>query len=224
VKHVHEECLKTWVLSRHAEVVKSSCELCKTEFKMRLDVKLLCRFRNNRHSKLRRCLHYFFLISILVTLSASCWVLFVYIDDSSDSRKDGLIIGLIVNSLLMLMFLVMLISSIVTDSKCIHQLNTWRILERPPDTPSVTMVTRNTQPSRSQTYQASVSSIENSDDLPELLILPQVTLVSGRQVETPRMTPRLSRVQSTDDNLQVFVARSQYSSSSMRSEADQLGY
>jgi hypothetical protein len=201
MKYVHEECLKTWVVSRYADVIKSSCELCKTPFKMRLDIKLVCKLRGRRLDINRKIAFYIAMTILLAGLSASAWILADRVESSSGESRDGLIIGLVVNCFLLLVFFITTVCSIVDDSKCVHQFNTWHFLERPQQTNTV-----QTQPSQHLTYDSAVSSSDISalPSEPEILILPESVQVSGRLVQVPRLEPSLSRVAATGD-VQAFV-------------------
>lgn len=38
VRFVHEECLKTWILSKHKDVDEATCEICKVKIEMSYDL------------------------------------------------------------------------------------------------------------------------------------------------------------------------------------------
>lgn len=204
LKYVHEECLKTWVLARQHDVVKSRCELCTTELKMQLDIKLMCKFRGDRRSRMGRVFHYLVITVILAGLFTANYVLIDQISSTDGTKKSGLIVGLIVTCFLILLMIILLVSSILADSRCIHQLNEWRILERQAANPTSA---RPTDASRNHTYQPSIGPSEvSAGNLPEYLVLAQTTQARGRTVEMPEVSPLLTRVHSASSLVQVYVA------------------
>lgn len=217
MKHVHEECLKTWIIARNVEVVKSNCELCKTPFKMQLDIKLVCKCQSNNSSKVPRLLHYFMIIAAIVGLCVSAWILVDHLNSYGDTERNGLIVGLIVNSFLLLLLVIALAASISKDSKCIHTLLNWKILERQQ---AVHHVSRPTEASGNYTYEASPPSNEATGvpTGPEILVVPEEISVRGYRVQVPVMSPSLSRLRTLSESVHVYIAyptRSQQSASSL---------
>lgn len=42
VKYIHEECLKTWLISQGNDIDEGECELCKTRFLMEFKIENKC--------------------------------------------------------------------------------------------------------------------------------------------------------------------------------------
>jgi hypothetical protein len=202
MQYVHEECLKTWILARHKEV-RVSCELCNVQFKMRLDVGLVCRLKSDKHSCFGRVIYYLVLLLCLFALCVTAWALAGQIETTEDAKRTGMIIAMIVNCMLLTAVVVVIMVSFMSDTKCVHVLNSWSILARVPDAAGA--VTSTVQTS-SYSYEASISSSDAGIPCePEILILPEVTRVRGKQVQVPRLEPSLPRMQTTSASVQAFV-------------------
>lgn len=201
LKFVHEECLKAWVLARNSEISNIVCELCKTYIKMQLVVKLTCKFKVEKHSHLRRAFHYFAIIVLLAGLTLATWALVIDYDEDDGARRGGMIVALIVTTFLMMLLLFALVSSILADSKCVHQMKDWRILERVADS---RQHTRPTEESRVPTHEDIIE--QSVVDQNEFMILPEFTRVRGRSVEVPQLSPLLARVRSASEAVLVYVA------------------
>lgn len=88
VKFVHEECLKTWLLSAGQDLSDRKCELCHTEFVM--DYKIISYFSLKEicNEALGTCMFIPILLSILGLITVIIYFLAVKYESSDTSKSD----------------------------------------------------------------------------------------------------------------------------------------
>ena len=88
VKYVHEECLKTWLLSTNEDLSNRKCELCNTQFQMEYRVISYFSIREICDESIGTCMFIPILISILGLIVVIIYFLSVKFENSSTSKDD----------------------------------------------------------------------------------------------------------------------------------------
>jgi hypothetical protein len=203
MKYVHQECLKTWVASRSEDLAKVTCELCKYTFKMHFDFKTTCALRSRARCNPSCILRYSITIVLILCLISAASSIIDQLSNKGHANHDGLIIGLIVTCLLMLMLGVSLATSIVSDIKCVNQIQDWSILDYTPQR-------RRNRSAKVQNYDnpTEVNEDQGRTNLQQVYVVPNVVRVRGLYAQMPELMPSMSRVRSTSQSMQVFAALS----------------
>lgn len=203
MKFIHEECLKTWILSKSEDITRSKCELCHFTFQMKLATQRTCRLKAKSRCTGGRMAHYAFFCAITLGGSFAVASLSQSLQSSGDTAESGVIVGLVVTCFIMFLVCVVLVTSLASDFNCLHNLRVWRILEYRPETPARLTIR---QSSRVYSYDASAALQEARSPQAELYVVPRTTQARGLTVQTPQLRPGLSPVRSTGSGVQVFTA------------------
>lgn len=114
MKHIHEECLKAWILSQNSDIDSPQCELCKTSLLMDFTIVTHCSPKESCKEGLNQC-------SVIVLLTSVMCMLFLIVFLLGDSfthnaeTNHGLgytIVLMIICSLSGVVVLVLIINSL----------------------------------------------------------------------------------------------------------------
>jgi E3 ubiquitin-protein ligase MARCH1/8 len=201
MKYVHQECLKTWVASRSEDLAKVPCELCKYTFKMHFDIKSKCSLKDRARCNTPRILRYIITVVLILGLISAASTITDQLSRKGNSHHDGLIIGLIVTCFFMLLLGVSLVMSVASDTRCVHQIKHWYILDYKPQR-------RRSRSAKVQNYDypTEVNQDLSSTNHPQIFVVPNVIRVRGLYAQMPELMPSMSRVRSTSQSLQIFAA------------------
>jgi hypothetical protein len=212
VKHVHEECLKTWIVSQDEDCSVSKCELCGCPFQMDFDITTYCSCRQAFTVELSQCL---FIPMMFVVLIMLLLVIFLLIDRfiySEKVRKEKLyILSLFLTCLISACIIVYLIVAAIRESFCAERLDAWRILSREP---AVFSTAIEASPNKfsildeiDQTGADIVSEMPRPEQ-PPVMVVPDKIRIRGRLVNTPMLEPSLPVLSRREGNSRVFATPS----------------
>ena len=175
IKYIHEECLKTWLVSHNEDIAESCCELCKTPLLVEFKMRHKCQPRQSCGNGLNSCMFVPILVAIVVILFIIVYLLSDrFLTSASSSEEKGYTIALIITCSLSGIILSILIVNSVKDACLIPQLDEWKIF--------------------SQNFEESEESIEVSREewsLFHVLIVPESTKIHGVRIKTPVLRPVL---------------------------------
>ena len=117
IKYIHEECLKTWLVSHNEDLSESCCELCKTPLLMEFTMKHKCQIKNSCNNGLNSCVFVPIFIAIVIILFVIVYLLSdKYLSSSSGSDEKGYTIALIITCGLSGIILSVLIFTSIKDA------------------------------------------------------------------------------------------------------------
>lgn len=173
IRYIHEECLKTWLVSHFEDIAKSCCELCKTSFSMEFKMKAKCQPKNSCSAGLSSCMFIPILSAIVIILFVIiCLLTDRYLTTSSADEEKVYTIALIITCAFSSLILTILIINSLKSACIIPQLEDWHIFP-----------------------QSSEVDDENLDIHPgewpgtQILIVPESTIIAGVRVKTPALRP-----------------------------------
>ncbi|OMJ76010.1 hypothetical protein SteCoe_24725 [Stentor coeruleus] len=181
MKYVHEECLKIWLLSRDKDLSTSECDICKTQFEMKINLALKCTCKNYWNE----CLG-IIIFPILITLMSSILVVILLFlvqgiqnNKSSASEQAYLILLLIVCAIITILIIFIFIKTIKRGC-CTSEIISWNIQ-------SVTF---------NDVIEETLENIDNNE--PEqrpdvnIMVLPKFSRLNGMNIVIPDIqSPRL---------------------------------
>jgi len=192
-KFIHEECLKAWLAARGGDLAKSECEVCKTPFRMNVEVRRKFSPRDACKDGLTQCLFTPLLLAVLGMLILIMYLLFnKYLKDSSSTETKGYTIALLITCGLSACVIAFLIAHTLRDACFARKVRQWRIfsqdfLDMPPSSPLA-----NPSP-----HPLLVSGEPEAAPvpLPPLLVIPTKLRFNGKKVTLPPLCPpTMSRV------------------------------
>jgi hypothetical protein len=212
VKHVHEECLKTWIVSQDEDCSISKCELCGCAFQMDFCITTYCSCRQALTDGLSQCL---FIPMMLVVLSMLCLVIFLLVDkfiSSAKVRKEQLyVLSLFLTCLISACIIAYLIVVAFRESFCAERLDAWRILSREHEVASTKVQTASNKfailDEIDQTGVDIVSELPRQEQ-PPVIVIPNQIRIRGRLVRTPMLEPSLPLLSRREGSTRVFATPS----------------
>lgn len=169
IRYIHEECLKTWLVSHMEDIAESCCELCKTPFHMDFKMRRQCTPRQSCGSGLNSCMFVPVLIAIVIILFVIVYLLADrYLTSGSGSEEKGYTIALIITCALSAIILSVLVVNSLKEACLVARLDEWKIF--------------------SQDFEEHEENIEVAlEDWPSshVFIVPENTKIRGVRVKTP---------------------------------------
>lgn len=217
VKFVHEECLKTWLISQQTELDESECEVCKVKFEMRFIIMSKCAPREACKTGFAQLL---FLPLLAVVLAMLMLIIYILVDRLANVVKTGeergYTIALIVVCLLSAGVIMVLIVNSLKESMCVKKMDKWHIrsqyfpeehrntTEAPMKEDSVNAVDNTTHYGES-TRPLGDPTANQQISHPGIVVVPEITRVRGQRVRTPTLSPGLASIHSANPRIQVFA-------------------
>ena len=178
IRYIHEECLKTWLVSHNEDIAESCCELCKTPLLMEFKMQHKCQPRQSCGSGLNSCMFVPILVAIVIILFIIVYLLADrYLTSTSGSEEKGYTIALIITCAISGIILSILIVNSLKDACFIPQLDEWKIF--------------------SQSFEESEESVDVSLEewpMAQVLIVPESTKINGVRIKTPVLRPVLQLI------------------------------
>lgn len=174
IKYIHEECLKTWLVSHCEDLAEANCELCKTNFSMEFKMKYICYPKQSCTTGLNSCMFVPVLAAIVIILFIIVYLLADrYLSSSSGSEEKGYTIALIITCAISGFILTALIVSSLKEACFKANLQDWKIF--------------------SQNFSEEEQVEANLDNWPDtqVLVVPESTKIAGVKVQTPELKPGL---------------------------------
>lgn len=173
IRYIHEECLKTWLVSHFEDIAKSCCELCKTSFSMEFKMKSKCQPKNSCSAGLSSCMFIPILSAIVIILFVIiCLLTDRYLTTSSADEEKVYTIALIITCAISSLILTILIINSLKSACFIPQLEEWRIFQ---------------QDSEDNEENLNIRAGEWPGT--QILIVPESTIIDGVRVKTPALRP-----------------------------------
>lgn len=183
LKYVHEECLKTWLISLDIDVDEGSCELCKTSYIMEFNLKYRCSFSSAQTDGVTNSFFMALLLTVLVMLGFIVYLLFDRYFERSKEKEEGIYsIALIVICVISWLVLLALIVNALKTFYCTRTLSSWVILN---------------QDFGHNEENESLNDISMLDkqEVPLVMVVPDNIVVRGHKVKTPVLAPSLHRIE-----------------------------
>lgn len=131
MKYVHEECLKTWLVSRAAEISGSQCELCSTKYLMKILVKRKCAPREACNGGAAHCLFIPILVAVKVMLFIIVYLLADrYLNSSSTAEQKAYTIALSITCLIAEIIIIALMVNSIKEACYAARMEEWKILNQ----------------------------------------------------------------------------------------------
>ena len=185
MQFVHEECLKTWLVSQEGSIDEYKCELCKTELLMEFKVSSQCSPRDSCKEGLSQCLFIPLLVAVMTMLFTIVYLLAEqYLVGDSNQEEKGYTIALIITCSLSGLVIFLLIVNATREACCSAQLAHWHILNQ------------HFEAEEEESQDISVAAVPKDppDVSPTVIVIPKTIRMRGRKVRTPVLRPHLNPV------------------------------
>ena len=131
MKYVHEECLKTWLVSRSAELSGSQCELCCTKYLMKILVKRKCAPKEACNGGAAHCLFIPILVAVKVMLLIIVYLLADrYLNSNSTAEQKAYTIALSITCLIAEAIIIALMVNSIKEACYAARMEEWRIMDQ----------------------------------------------------------------------------------------------
>lgn len=182
LKFVHEECLKTWLVSLNTDINEPSCELCKTAYIMHYDIGYKCSCKDGLTEGLINTLFMILLLVVITMLTLILYLLFEkHFEGAKNTRDESYIIGLILICIFSILVLLALIINVFRTSFCARQLKSWNFVNQQLD-------------ENEESEDLSELSVLDRLEVPLVMTLPKNIVLKGVKVETPVLIPSLNPI------------------------------
>lgn len=181
VKYIHEECLKTWLVSQDIDIDKGQCELCKTSFLMEFKIGKRCSIRESTSNGWSHFIYLPILFSVMIMLFLVIYLLAErYININQSQDEQGYTVALMVTCGICGLVLMLLIINTIKEICFIPCLEEWRIY-------SQNLAQESCEESG---VQDDTFFIDNS--IGNFMIVPEKVSVKGIKVRIPELKPSLA--------------------------------
>mmetsp|Transcript_5915 Transcript_5915/g.10523 ORF Transcript_5915/g.10523 Transcript_5915/m.10523 type:complete len:306 (-) Transcript_5915:11-928(-) len=204
VKHIHEECLKTWITSHSEDIDKSVCELCKTPYVMEIKMTSKCSPREAFNEGMTACLFTPLLITVLIILILISYLLLSsYLPEADEEEERSYTIALIVTCLVSSVVILGLIVNSCKNACVAKKISSWNIMSQEyPEQDRANAANHQHDDSNVQLDQQGL--IED-----EVIVVPTTVKVKGRRVPTPDLRPCLTPLRSASSSVAYATPRTQ---------------
>ena len=180
VKYVHEECLKTWLLSTNEDLNNRACELCHTSFQMEYKIISYFSLREICDETIGTCMFIPILMSILALIVVIIYFLAVKYEDPDTGKDDkvyslALMAGCSFAGGIMMIILAYIIKSTFIKSR----MEDWRIKNQ-----EFTIEVRD----KALDERIALTS-PNEAVSGNVLVLPKVATIKGKKIRAPKVVP-----------------------------------
>lgn len=223
VKFVHEECLKTWIVSQQDDFSVSKCELCSYAFMMEFDISTHCSLKQAFTEGLSQCL---FIPMMLIVLCMLGLILFLLMDkflESSQVKNDkGYLVSLFITCLLSGCVIVYLIVNAFRESCCAERLEAWHILTKVGDSECSSPTGEGGNPNKfsmlddSENTGVETFTNQNRPEQPSVIVIPEKIRFRGRLINTPLLEPSLQALTRREGKATVYATPALHSSITAR--------
>lgn len=180
MKYVHEECLKTWLLSRSPDLATSQCELCTTKYLMKISIKRKCVPKEACGAGAAHCFFIPILLTVKVMLLVIVYLLvYRFLSSSSTSEQKGYIVALSITCLIAEIIIIALLVNTIKEACYAARMEEWKILSQ--DFEERQIITQD--------------KIEKFSEIRTSAIkLPKKLKIDGINVRVPRLKPLMTPV------------------------------
>jgi hypothetical protein len=160
MQHIHERCLKSWILSQNIDPKAFNCDVCKSPVKMEITLKRTCTCKRFRNEMIKMIV----IQSIIgITTAVIIFLLVFLINDSTSSALSGKIyiaVAILVCLCIDLAMIIILCRTIKRN--CFSRtVKSWKIFSRAVTVaPEVTQVTEFVERKKTRTKSSLVENME----------------------------------------------------------------
>jgi hypothetical protein len=188
VKYIHEDCLKTWIVSSEDQVEQGHCEVCNTSFNMKFTVASECSARKGCKESKGNCIFIPMLALVMSMLGGVVYVLVAfYLADSSSPEEQGYAAALICICVFAAGVLSALIVHASKQSCIFSSLKNWEILNLDLDEQELS---RLDDSSKDISRLGLLTPRSAKDD--GVLVVPSKIKIGKLKVKTPVLRPNLA--------------------------------
>ncbi|OMJ74899.1 hypothetical protein SteCoe_26070 [Stentor coeruleus] len=181
VKYIHEECLKTWIISQEGDIDEGQCELCKTQFLMEFKIGKKCSPKESVKNGWSPFLYLPVLFAVMVMLFLVIYLLAErYISISQGNNEKGYTIALMITCGISGLVLLLLIVNTLKEICLVAKLEEWHIFSQNFDQES----------EESIPVDKDETMIHERSFCP-VLIIPENLIIKGVKVKTPELRPNM---------------------------------
>jgi hypothetical protein len=131
VKYIHEECLKTWIISQEGDIDEGQCELCKTQFLMEFKIGKQCSPKESVKNGWSPFLYLPVLFAVMIMLFLVIYLLAErYISISQGNNEKGYTIALMITCGISGLVLLLLIVNTLKEICLVAKLEEWHIFSQ----------------------------------------------------------------------------------------------
>jgi hypothetical protein len=207
VKYIHEECLKTWIVSQAGDCSICVCELCGYIFKMEFIIKLQCSCKYALTEGLSQCL---FIPMMVIVLCMLCLILFLLVDKfiqgENVKEERNYLVTLFFTCFISLLVILYLITQAFREACCVERIEAWHILSRPQDAHANPQT--ESRPHKFSPLTDGQTGIETFNlykaEQPHVMVIPDKVCFRGRMVPTPLLEPSLPALTQREGTSRVF--------------------
>ena len=185
VKYIHEECLKTWLISQEGDIDEGQCELCKTSFLMEFKIGRKCTPKESVKNGWTQILYLPVLTGVMLMLFLVIFLLADrYINVSQGTDNQGYAIALMITCGVSGLVLFILLITTLREICFIMSLEEWHIYSQSFENDSEVCI-NDKKDHKDETcfYDHNFGTI---------LIIPENLIVKGVKVRTPLISPSLA--------------------------------
>ena len=172
LKFVHEECLKTWLVSLDGRIDEAKCELCKTQFQMEFKIRNKCRPGESCKESTSQCLFMPLLLAVVAMLVAIAYLLGESYMENEEDR--GYTLALMITCSVSALIILGIVVNGLKETCCRAVLAEWCILNQTFDEP-----------------EEDEPEPQEAPEVPRVMVIPRTIQIGGRKVETPALSPPL---------------------------------
>lgn len=180
VKFVHEECLKSWLVSLNKDLDGSKCEICSTQYKMNFIIKRKCLPKESCKNGGGHCFFIPILSTVIVMLAIIIYLLAKrYFNKQSTTEQKSYTIALTILCSIAAFIMFALIFNSLKEVCLIAKMDSWKILSQVFD-------------EEIEVNAEGLNKFEEIRNLP--MIIPKKTMIKGKKVKVPELRPMLTPV------------------------------
>lgn len=177
VKYIHEECLKTWIVSQEGDIDDGQCEICKTEFLMNFKIGRKCEPKESIKNGMTPILYLPILIVVMIMLFLIIFLLaYKFINISDKPGEVGYTVALMITCGVSGLILLMLVISTLKEICFVAKLDEWHIYNQLFE----------------EDDQFKDETMIQDRGLGSVLIVPENLIVKGVKIKTPFINPNLA--------------------------------
>ncbi|OMJ77879.1 hypothetical protein SteCoe_22442 [Stentor coeruleus] len=182
VMYVHEECLKTWLLSTNQDLSGRACELCHTTFTMEYSIKTYFSFKEICDEAIGTCMFIPILLAILVLIIVIIYFLSVKYQNSDTKENDQIYsLALMAGCSLAALIIILIMVYIVKNTFIKSRMEDWKImdfildnlLDKPEDMRERTLLT-----------QGLDNNLNNN-----VFFIQKNVKINGKKIKAPKVAP-----------------------------------
>ena len=182
IKYIHEECLKTWIVSQEKMLDNNQCNICHTKYQMTYNLKRRCRVIEAIRTKFVKCLFIPIIIAVMIILLLISFLLAQnFFLSSNNSQYQVSAAALAITCTLSGITLIFVSINAIRQTCYTERIEDWRIF-------SINV---------SEEEKKDLSEVD-SDIIFEMrkqpLMIPKMFKVHGRQIRSPLLRPSLTPI------------------------------